>query len=196
MPATSALPGGGLRRARVVSDLSRAQDPGGEFLLYCPCAEGLTGRALLALCLLPIHDANGRLLEALGRRPVAPASSYAGIFAVDPFRRRADIFAALRLARITGVANFPSLCLIDGEVRNDLEALGFGFSWEVEFIRAAVREGFSAAAVIDLVESALAMIGCGADLLIATDTLMEILPDLGELAASASVQLACFASDD
>ena len=40
------------------------------------------------------------------------------------------------------------------------------------------------------------MIGCGADLLIATDTLIEILPDLGELAASASVQLACFASDD
>ena len=71
MPATSALPGGGLRRARVVSDRSRAQDPGGEFLLYCPCAEGLTGRALLALCLLPIHDANGRLLEALGRLPVA-----------------------------------------------------------------------------------------------------------------------------
>ena len=185
-----------LQRARIVSELSRAQDDGGEVLLYCPCAEGLTGRAVSALCLLPIHDANGRLLEALGRRPAVSPRGYAGIFAVDPFRRRADIFAALRLARFPGVSNFPSLCLIDGEVRNDLEELGFGFSREVEFIRAAVREGFSAAAVVDTLESALQMIACGASVLIGTDTSVEIVPNLAELAASASVQLACFAGDD
>jgi predicted TIM-barrel enzyme len=148
------------------------------------------------MCLLPIHDANGRLLEALDRRPAALPYSYAGIFAVDPFRRHADILAALKLAQFPRVANFPSLCLIDGEVRNDLEELGFGFSREVEFIRAAVGQGFSAAAVVDTAEAGAQMIVSGVSLLIAANASVETLSRLAGLAAGASVRLALLASDE
>jgi predicted TIM-barrel enzyme len=179
-----------------LSDLSHAQNASDELLLYCPSAEGLAGRALSALCLLPIHDANGCLLEALGKHPAPPIGCYASVFAVDPFRRRGDIFASLRLAGFAGVANFPSVCLIDGDVRNELEMLGFGYSMEVDFIGAAVRAGLSAAALVDSCEAASAMIAGGATALIATNGAIEILSELAELAANASVPLVALTEDN
>ena len=114
------------RRAVVVSDPAYARDAGEARTIFCPSAEGLAGYPLDVLCALPIHDANGRLLDALGRRLVLPEHIYAGVFAVDPFRRRADILAAVRAAGIGRVANFPSVCRFDGAVRADFDALGFG----------------------------------------------------------------------
>jgi len=177
------------RRARIVSDPERARDPCDELSIYCPCAEGLVGYQLEVLCLLPIHDANGRLLDSLQRRPAISRHIHAGIFAVDPFRRRTDILAAVRAAGFAGVANFPSVCRIDGAVRHDLETLGFGVANEVEFIREAVRDGFAAAAMIDSRQTASAMIAVGASVLIMTDPATEELPALLELAAEASVEL-------
>ena len=82
---------------------------------------------------LPICDANALTLE-LGERVlvnvVQECALVAGLLCVDPTRDMARFLKRIEGAGYDGVMNCPTVALIDGKFRNDLEETGMGFAHE------------------------------------------------------------------
>jgi predicted TIM-barrel enzyme len=73
----------------------------------------------------------------------------------------------LREMGFAGVQNFPTVGLIDGDFRRNLEATGMGFDKEVEMIRAAHTLDLFTSPYVFTPEEATAMAQAGADQLVA-----------------------------
>ena len=90
--------------------------------------------------LLAIGDANGIVVE-MGEREVLPVVKHtpviAGVNGTDPTRLMPQFLDQLVRMGFSGVINFPSHGIIDGNWRTSLEATGFGYDREVEMIRVA-----------------------------------------------------------
>ena len=70
--------------------------------------------------------------------PVVPDTPVlAGVCGTDPFRADARLSSELKAMGFSGVQNFPTVGLIDGVFRQDLEETGMGYDLEVEMIRDA-----------------------------------------------------------
>jgi hypothetical protein len=84
---------------------------------------------------LPICDANALTLE-LGERAlvnvVHECPLIAGLLCVDPTRDMARFLEKVAAAGYHGVMNCPTVALIDGKFRSDLEETGMAFAREVE----------------------------------------------------------------
>ncbi|WP_018240309.1 phosphoenolpyruvate hydrolase family protein [Ensifer sp. BR816] len=173
-----------LRPIKMVTDLAEISDePPQSATVYCPSCEGLGGSAFDSLVLLPIHDANGRLLSELRRGIARPNQIFAGVLALDPFRRHADILKALETAGCAGIVNFPSVTAIDGEMRVSLEDFGYGAASEINLLRAAVAKGFAALALVDSFGMAQEAVAIGVSGLIAARHANDaMLAELSELA--------------
>ncbi|OHV78892.1 phosphoenolpyruvate hydrolase family protein [Ensifer sp. LCM 4579] len=179
-----------LRPIPIITDLVASDAPPQSVALYCPACEGLEQSAFDSLVLLPIHDANGRLLSGLGSNVSWPSEMFAGVLALDPFRRHADIFQALDNAGCHGVVNFPSVTAIDGEMRVNLEDFGHGAKSELALLRAAVAEGFSALAVVDSFGMGQEAIAIGVHGLVAARHANEaMIAELAELARETKLGL-------
>ncbi len=63
----------------------------------------------------------------------------AGVCGTDPFRLMPVFLRQLKELGFTGVQNFPTVGLIDGIFRQNLEETGMGYGLEVEMIRQAQR---------------------------------------------------------
>ena len=115
---------------------------------------------------LPICDANAHTLE-LGERSlvnvVGDCPLIAGLLCVDPTRDMARFLATIAAAGYDGVMNCPTVALIDGKFRNDLEETGMGFAREVEVLGQASRMGQFTKAFCSTPEEALAMAAAGVD---------------------------------
>jgi len=115
---------------------------------------------------LPICDANALTLE-LGERAlvnvVGDCPLIAGLLCVDPTRDMARFLEKIAAAGYDGVMNCPTVALIDGKFRNDLEETGMGFAREVDVLGAASRMGLFTKAFCTSVEEALAMAEAGVD---------------------------------
>src|SRR5690625_5797165 len=61
----------------------------------------------------------------------------AGVNGTDPFRVMGTFLDDVKRAGFAGVQNFPTVGLIDGTFRANLEETGMGFEHEIEMIRAA-----------------------------------------------------------
>src|SRR6202167_4475348 len=61
----------------------------------------------------------------------------AGVNGTDPFRSMPRFLKELKQMGFAGVQNFPTVGLIDGSFRQNLEETGMGFGLEVEMIAAA-----------------------------------------------------------
>jgi predicted TIM-barrel enzyme len=85
----------------------------------------------------------------------------------DPLRRMEHLLAELDTLGFSGINNFPSVGLIDGRFRMELERTGMGFSKEVEMIRAAHERGFFTCVYVFNPDEAAAMAQVGADAVIA-----------------------------
>src|SRR5262245_54959268 len=87
---------------------------------------------------LPICDANALTLE-LGERAlinvVGECPLIAGLLCVDPTRDMQRFLEKVATAGYDGVMNCPTVALIDGKFRSDLEETGMGFSREVAVLR-------------------------------------------------------------
>ncbi|MBB5538848.1 phosphoenolpyruvate hydrolase family protein [Rhizobium giardinii] len=174
---------------QIVTDLEVAGAQAQRVSLYCPSCKGL-GASYDSVVLLPIHDANGRLLSELGPRRKYPEHLYAGVFALDPFRRHAEILRALECAGFTGVVNFPSVSMVDGEMRLSLDDLGYGAKTEISFLRAAVANGFSALALVDSSEIGREAVAAGVCGLIAVrHTTEAVLDELSKIARQTTLGL-------
>ena len=98
----------------------------------------MAGRGSLS-GLMPYGNANeivkemGReVLTAVERTPVL-----AGVCATDPFMIRDHLLRELKEMGFAGIQNFPTVGLIDGTFRANLEETGMGFNLEVDCIAAA-----------------------------------------------------------
>jgi predicted TIM-barrel enzyme len=59
--------------------------------------------------ILPIHDANGRLLDELSAAEFSRVPDFAGVCLSDPFRRLDMILDGVRRAGNKGVVNLPTV---------------------------------------------------------------------------------------
>ena len=84
----------------------------------------------------------------------------------DPFRLMDVFLRGVRDAGFAGVQNFPTVGLIDGTFRANLEETGMSFGLEVDMIREAAALGLLTAPYVFDPEQATAMAEAGADVLV------------------------------
>ncbi len=98
----------------------------------------MAGRGSLA-GMLAYGDANGIVVEMAAEvlPVVRDMPVLAGVNGTDPFRIMPVFMRQLKALGFDGVQNFPTVGLIDGDFRRNLEATGMGYDREVEAIRAA-----------------------------------------------------------
>ena len=127
----------------------------------------MAGRGSLA-GMMPYGDANAIVLEMA--REVLPIVEHtpvlAGVCGTDPFRVMKRFLLDVRDAGFSGVQNFPTVGLIDGVFRQNLEETGMGFGKEVEMIAAASDLGLLTCPYVFTADEAERMAAAGADVLI------------------------------
>lgn len=128
----------------------------------------MAGRGSLA-GLMPYGDANAIVMDMA--REVLPIAKntpvMAGVCGTDPFRDMAYFIRDVKHAGFSGVQNFPTVGLIDGKYRANLEETGMGYDLEVEMIREAHKQGLFTTPYVFDVEDAEKMTKAGADCLVA-----------------------------
>lgn len=90
----------------------------------------------------------------------------AGVNGTDPFMIQDQFLRRLIDLGFSGVQNFPTVGLIDGNFRANLEETGMGYALEVEMIRAAHAMGLLTTPYVFSVADAAAMAGAGADIVV------------------------------
>lgn len=119
--------------------------------------------------LMPFADANAIVLE-MGQEvlPVVKRTPVlAGICGTDPRRLMPQLLRQVKDAGFAGVQNFPTVGLIDGQFRQNLEETGFGYDKEVELVRAARALDLLTTPYVFSPEDATRMAEAGADVLVA-----------------------------
>jgi predicted TIM-barrel enzyme len=128
----------------------------------------MAGRGSLA-GLMPYGDANQVVVEMA--REVLPIVDRVGVLAgvcgTDPFRIMPRFLAELKGMGFCGVQNFPTVGLIDGTFRENLEETGMGYDKEVEMIREARKLDLLTTPYVFNVTEAELMTEAGADVLVA-----------------------------
>jgi predicted TIM-barrel enzyme len=87
----------------------------------------------------------------------------AGLLCVDPTRDMGKFIEKVAAAGYDGVMNCPTVALIDGKFRSDLEETGMGFAREVDVLGKASRLGLFTKAFCTSPDEALAMAEAGVD---------------------------------
>jgi predicted TIM-barrel enzyme len=127
----------------------------------------MAGRGSLS-GLMPYGDANQIVLDMA--REVLPVVRHtpvlAGVCGTDPFRVMPRFLREIQAAGFSGVQNFPTVGLIDGLFRQNLEETDMGFDKEVAMIAAAHALGLLTCPYVFTQEEAKAMAKAGADVLI------------------------------
>jgi predicted TIM-barrel enzyme len=128
----------------------------------------MAGRGSLA-GMLAYGDANAIVVEMAAEvLPVVRTTPVlAGVNGTDPFRLMPVFLHQLSDIGFSGVQNFPTVGLIDGTFRANLEATGMGYDKEVEMIRIAHEMDLFTSPYVFAPEQAVAMVEVGADMLVA-----------------------------
>lgn len=111
--------------------------------------------------LLIIYQA-GEVLPVVKHTPVL-----AGVCATDPFRIMPQFLAQLKSLGFSGIQNFPTVGLIDGTFRANLEETGMSYDAEVDVIHQAHEMDLLTTPYVFSVEEARKMTNAGADILVA-----------------------------
>jgi predicted TIM-barrel enzyme len=127
----------------------------------------MAGRGSLA-GLMPYGDANAIVVEMAGEvLPIVKQTPVlAGVCGTDPFRLMPYFLKQLKEMGFAGVQNFPTVGLIDGTFRQNLEETGMGYELEVEMIRLAHELDLLTAPYVFTPDEARAMARAGADILV------------------------------
>jgi predicted TIM-barrel enzyme len=127
----------------------------------------MAGRGSLA-GMLPYGDANAIVVDMA--REVLPIVQdtvvLAGVCGTDPFRIMHVFLKQLQEMGFDGVQNFPTVGLIDGVMRQNLEETGMSYDLEVEMIRTAHDMDMLTCPYVFNEDEATAMAKAGADLLV------------------------------
>jgi predicted TIM-barrel enzyme len=128
----------------------------------------MAGRGSLA-GLMPYGDANAIVMEMAHEViPVVKKTPVlAGVCGTDPFRDMEIFIKELIEAGFSGVQNFPTVGLIDGTFRENLEGTGMGYDKEVEAIKIAHEMDLLTVPYVFDEKQAKLMAQAGADILVA-----------------------------
>ncbi|WP_034944725.1 phosphoenolpyruvate hydrolase family protein [Erwinia oleae] len=149
---------------------ARCEEAGGIDLIviYNSGRYRMAGRGSLA-GLLAYGNANDivvdmakEVLPVVKKTPVL-----AGVNGTDPFCQFDLFLDRLKAMGFSGVQNFPTVGLIDGNFRANLEETGMGYGLEVEMIRLAHQKGLLTTPYVFSSEDAVAMTEAGADIIVA-----------------------------
>jgi predicted TIM-barrel enzyme len=125
------------------------------------------GRGSLA-GLLAYGNANEIVLEMA--HEVLPVVRHtpvlAGVNGTDPFMLRDHFLKRLAELGFSGVQNFPTVGLIDGVFRANLEETGMGYTLEIEMIRKAHEMDLLTTPYVFTEGDAIAMTEAGADIIV------------------------------
>lgn len=127
----------------------------------------MAGRGSLA-GLMPYGDANAIVMD-MGREVIPVATKtpvLAGVCGTDPFRVMSVFLKEVQAAGFSGVQNFPTVGLIDGIFRANLEETGMSYGLEVDMIRRAAELDLLTTPYCFNPDEATAMAKAGADILI------------------------------
>src|SRR5262245_15099320 len=127
----------------------------------------MAGRGSLA-GLMPYGDANAIVLDMAGEvLPVVTKTPVlAGVNGTDPFRDMDTFLDQLKALGFAGVQNFPTVGLIDGVFRANLEETGMSYALEIDMIaRARDKDLLTTPYVFSEAEAA-AMAIAGADIVV------------------------------
>lgn len=102
------------------------------------------------------------VLTAVRHTPVL-----AGVCGTDPFMLREPFLKELRELGFAGIQNFPTVGLIDGMFRANLEETGMSYALEVELIAAARQMDMLTTPYVFNTDEALMMVDAGADIIVA-----------------------------
>ncbi len=127
----------------------------------------MAGRGSLA-GLMPYGDANAIVMEMAGEvLPVVRRTPVlAGVCATDPFRRMDVFLDEVQRIGFAGVQNFPTVGLIDGVFRQNLEETGMSYRLEVEMVAIARAKGLLTTPYVFDEADAVAMARAGADIVV------------------------------
>ena len=128
----------------------------------------MAGRGSLA-GMMPYGDANGIVVEMAAEvLPVVKDTPVlAGVCGTDPFRLMPVFLKQVKEMGFSGIQNFPTVGLIDGTFRQNLEVTGMGYDKEVEAIRLARELDMFTSPYVFNEDEAIAMAKAGADQLVA-----------------------------
>jgi predicted TIM-barrel enzyme len=148
---------------------AKCQEAGGIDLIviYNSGRYRMAGRGSLA-GLLAYGDANqivvemaAEVLPVVKRTPVL-----AGVNGTDPFRLMDVFLDQLKSMGFAGVQNFPTVGIIDGTFRANLEETGMSYGLEVDMIAAAHAKDMLTTPYVFSVDEARAMAKAGADIVV------------------------------
>lgn len=149
---------------------AKSSEAGGAdmLIIYNSGRYRMAGRGSLA-GLLSYGDANQIVVE-MGAEvlPVVKNTPVlAGVCGTDPFRVMEVYLKQLKAQGFNGVQNFPTVGLIDGVFRQNLEETGMGYDLEVEMIRKAHELDMLTTPYVFDPDQARKMAEAGADILVA-----------------------------
>jgi predicted TIM-barrel enzyme len=128
----------------------------------------MAGRSSMA-GIFAYGDANAIVMEMAGE--VLPVVKHtpvlAGVNGTDPFRSMSYFLKQVKEIGFSGVQNFPTMGLLDGQVRTNLEASGLGYDKEVEMIHLAHEMDLLTTPYCFNEDEAQAMVKAGADIVVA-----------------------------
>ena len=148
---------------------AKCEEAGGVDLIviYNSGRYRMAGRGSLA-GLMPYGDANAIVLEMAGE--VLPVVSrtpvLAGVNGTDPFRDMDLFLNQLKGLGFSGVQNFPTVGLIDGTFRANLEETGMSYALEIDMIAKAREKDMLTTPYVFSEAEAAAMAIAGADIIV------------------------------
>ena len=109
---------------------------------------------------LPFNNSN-LLTMTVGKNEILPIVPdkpvFLGVNATDPLMDQEEIFAYLKKYQYSGVVNYPTVCLFDGQFREALEEDSLGFKEEMIFLKEAKKRGLGIIGFVSNCEEALEM---------------------------------------
>jgi predicted TIM-barrel enzyme len=148
---------------------AKSEEAGGVdlIIIYNSGRFRMAGRGSLA-GLLAYGNANELVVE-MGREVlpiVEDVPVLAGVNGTDPFLESATMLRKLRDMGFSGVQNFPTVGLIDGNFRANLEETGMSYDLEVDLIALAHDEDLLTTPYVFTSEEAIKMTKAGADIIV------------------------------
>lgn len=148
---------------------AKCQEAGGIDLIviYNSGRYRMAGRGSLA-GLLAYGDANQIVVEMAAE--VLPVVKHtpvlAGVNGTDPFRQMDVFLDQIKAMGFAGVQNFPTVGIIDGTFRANLEETGMSYGLEVDMIATARGKGMLTTPYVFNADEATAMAKAGADIIV------------------------------
>jgi predicted TIM-barrel enzyme len=149
---------------------AKFEEAGGAdlIIIYNSGRYRMAGRGSLS-GLMPYGDANAIVMEMAKEvlTIVKHTPVLAGVCGTDPFRQMPVFLKQVAEAGFSGIQNFPTVGLIDGLFRQNLEETGMGYDLEVEMIRLAHRMDLFTTPYCFNADDAARMTEAGADVIVA-----------------------------